>query len=78
MDGGWGQLLAGYQAAAEAERDSHFQPLRSRSRTGQPKVTVPIPGPYSAGQPSSTSTNRVSQALVWWPSTTRWSMVSLT
>ena len=32
----------------------------------------------AAGQLSRISTKRVSQALVWWPSTTRWSMVSVT
>ncbi len=32
----------------------------------------------AAGQLSRICTNRVSQALVWCPSTTRWSMVSVT
>ena len=43
-------------------------------RNGRPNGN----GVYSAGQLSRISTKRVSQALVWWPSTTRWSMVNVT
>ena len=81
---GWGWVLLSRDGAAAGECGTHPLPLpfeRERmfgdgcAEGGELRLCG---SSYSLGQVSRTSTKRVSQRLVWWPSTTRWSMVSET